>query len=169
MSAFHEEMEQRFGSDEALGVVFVLYTADSDADSITVPAADYDSLPEEVRNTYECESQFPDGTSAVCCTYYASQILKGMPGRVKIFGFANENNPTSRVAREEWHPGGHDFAVVDDRYIVDPWPRLVLGHDGPMVYDLQEPDEALSALDIFGPRSCWTHMVGAEEFALSLA
>lgn len=165
MSTFHEEMEQRFGSDKALGVVLVCFTADPSVEPIIVPIDDFDKLPEVVRNTYEVESRFPDDTSAICCTNYAAQILRAMPGRVKIFGFANENNPTSRVAREELHPGGHDFAVVDDRYIVDPWLRLVRGEDGPIVLDMQDLDEARLALHTYGPRNCWRHMTEAEQFA----
>lgn len=168
MSAFHEEMERRFGTDKALGVVAVLWDGSGKEASITVPIDDADKLPQHIRDTFDCQSEFPDGTSAICCTNYAIQIFKAMPGRVRIFGFANEDNPTSRVAREELHPGGHDFAVVDDRYIVDPWLRLVLGEKGPIVFDMHDEVQAAIALDNYGPRSCWRAMVEAETFALSL-
>jgi hypothetical protein len=35
-----------------------------------------------------------------------------------VYGFLSEENPTSAIARAA---GGHDFAVIDDRFIVDPW------------------------------------------------
>lgn len=158
---FVAEMEVRFGSDEALGVQFRLDSGE------TLSLAQYDSLTEGMRaeDIPGAESLLPDGGSAVCCTDYASYIFNQLPGRVRIYGFANEDNPTSRVAREEIHPGGHDFAVVDERYIVDPWPRLVPGVLDQMVFDLTDPKDQALALDVYGPRTCWTHMALAEEFA----
>lgn len=168
MTAFHEEMERRFGTDKALGVVAAFWDGTGKSDPITVPIDDVDTLPQHIRDTFDCQSEFPDGTSAICCTNYAAQIFKAMPGRVRIFGFANEDNPTSRVAREELHPGGHDFAVVDDRYIVDPWIRLVLGEEGPIVFDMTDEVEGAIALDTYGPRSCWRAMTEAEAYAQSM-
>lgn len=167
MQDFHAQMDAQFGSDAALKVEFHCYTSSGGNDVTVYSAADYDALPAETREGFiDVVSHFPDGGSATCCTDYAAQIFKALAGRVQIFGFANEDNPTSRVAREELHPGGHDFAVVDDRYIVDPWIRLVAGETGPIVFDLQHPEEAAAALDTYGPRDCWTHMFAAEQFAL---
>lgn len=150
---FIEQMEHQFGSDEALGVHFLL-----DSGGL-LSAKEYDAYCNNNSNTsFGAQSVFPDGTSAVCCTEYARQIYKAMPDRTVIFGFANIANPTSRVARDLFHPGGHDFAVVDDRYIVDPWVRLVAGRLLQIVFDLQDPLEAANALDIYGPRACWKVM-----------
>lgn len=166
MLEFYEDMERRFGSDEALGVTFICHGPNGRLIG-TLSVAEYEKLPDAEKNHLDIESQFPDGTSAVCCTDYAAQIFKALPGRVQIFGFANEENPTSRVAREELHPGGHDFAVVDGRFIVDPWVRLVAGETGPIVLDLLGAEEGATALDTYGPRDCWTHMREAEQFALA--
>lgn len=150
---FIEQMEHQFGSEAALGIHFVLETGWS------LSAEDYDEYCSSTNNpAVAAYSVFPDGTSAVCCTDYARQIYKAMPDRTVIFGFTNTANPTSRVAREQYHPGGHDFAVVDDRYIVDPWVRLVAGRLLQIVFDLQDPLEAANALDIYGPRACWKVM-----------
>ena len=157
---FVAEMERRFGSDEALGVRFRLDSGEM------LSLAQYNLLTEGMpaEDIPGAESLLPDGGSAVCCTDYAGYIFSQLPGRVKIYGFANEDNPTSRVAREEIHPGGHDFAVVDDRYIVDPWPRLVPAVLEQMVFDLTNPQDQALALDVYGPRDCWSHMALAEEF-----
>jgi hypothetical protein len=65
------------------------------------------------------------------------------------------------------HPSGHDFAVVDDRYIVDPWPRFVHGGIQQMVFDLETEQELVD--DIYGPCNCWTLMVECEKYALERA
>lgn len=150
---FTEELEIRFGSDEALGVCFIT------DDGVELSLDEFNQMYAELGDDMPgCQSFFPDGTSAICCTDYARQISMGLPGRVQIFGFANEDNPTSRVARDKLHPGGHDFAVVDDRYVVDPWIRLVLCEKGPIVFDMQDELEAAQVLDTYGPRTCWKNM-----------
>lgn len=159
--SFVATMERQFGSEAALGVRFRLESGEE------LLAADYDirfaSTP--IAQHPDMESLLADGGSAVCCTDYATFIYNQLPGRVKICGFANECNPTSRVAREEIHPGGHDFAVVDGRYIVDPWPRLVPAVFNQMVFDMSDPADAALVADIYGPRECWEHMQDAEAYA----
>lgn len=162
MTAFVEEMEARFGSDEALGVYFVT------DDDVTLTLAEFNALAAQYEDKADMpgtQSYLPNGGSAVCCTDYACHIYTALPGRVEIYGFANEDNPASRCAREEYHPGGHDFAVVDGRYIVDPWPRLVAAVLEQMVFDLEDAEGAALALDVYGPRECWTRMTGAEDYA----
>lgn len=158
---FVAEMEARFGSDEALGVWF-----EADDGTKYLPG-ELDALALQIGkgSVPDTSSFLPGGGSAVCCTEYACHIYRTLPGRVQVFGFANENNPSSRVAREEIHPGGHDFAVVDGRYIVDPWPRLVPAAFEQLVFDMHDPHDAALVADIYGPRDCWTRMTAAEEYA----
>lgn len=154
------DLEARFGTDEALGVAIRL----DDTDEI-VPVADYEKRYSHLGRMERPggESIFPDGSSAVCCTNYAAQIFRAYPGRVKIVGFANEDNPLSKVAREEIHPGGHDFALLDERYLVDPWIRLVPLEDEQIVFDLSKDSDAAKALDIYGPPACWVQLVEFEQ------
>jgi hypothetical protein len=162
-ASFKVDMELRFGSDAALGVWF---RTEEDGSALTL--AQHDALYEKLGRDRmpAVESLFPDGHSAITCTHYAAQIFKGMePGRAQIWGFANDDNPQSRVAREEIHPGGHDFAVVDDRYLVDPWIRLVASASDQIVYDLKNTADAALALDIYGPRENWGRLVAAEQSA----
>lgn len=156
------ELEQRFGADDAMGVYFEM---DATGERLTMAQCDemYKRLGADMPGG---QSLFPDGTSAVQCTNYAVQVFRAYPGRVRIVGFANEDNPTSKVAREEIHPGGHDFAVLDARYLVDPWIRLVACEAQQIIYDMEDPTDAAVVLDTYGPQACWEHMVVAEEFAL---
>jgi hypothetical protein len=159
--AFIADMESRFGSDKALGVRFQLESGE------ILSVDEYDALVKKLgKHDAPCaESLLPDDGSAVCCTDYAAYIFKQLPGRVEIYGFANEDNPTSRVAREEIHLSGHDYAIVDGRYIVDPWPRLVPMAFEQMVFDLEDEADAALVADIYGPRSCWERMSLAEQYA----
>lgn len=155
-----EVLSEQFGSDEAFGLYFIT----DDGEELSL--AQFEALHEELGDDMPgAQSYLADGGSGVCCTDYASFIFKALPGRVQLFGFANEENPTCVIARDEFHPGGHDFAVVDGRYLVDPWCLLVAGVQWPVVYDFRRPtDLALAALR-YGPQSCWTHMTAAEAHA----
>lgn len=66
------------------------------------------------------ESVFPDGSSAACCTDCARRIIE-LAGNGVMYGWMEGTNPTTIVA----HDQGHDFVVVDDRYLVDAWAKLV--------------------------------------------
>jgi hypothetical protein len=161
---FTATMERLFGSDEALGVYFELEEGGPRI-SLAEHAAMYEKLGDDMPGTI---SYLPNGGSAVCCTDYAAVIFLTLPGRVQIFGFANDENPDSKVARDELHVGGHDFAVVDGRYIVDPWPRLVPCAFDQMVFDMQGAG-AEQTLEYYGPQSCWTRMSLCEAAAAKQA
>lgn len=159
---FQEQMETLFGSDEAIGIRFQV---EGEGECPAYKVGDILSYQEWLDiHTNDPEralgidfmSLMPDGSSATCCTNYARHIQRTLgEDRVAIHGFANEDNPTARIAKEKWHPGGHDFAVVDGRYIVDPWPRLVACTTEKMVWDLHDPEDGREALDLYGPPNKW--------------
>ncbi|WP_321820872.1 MULTISPECIES: hypothetical protein [unclassified Burkholderia] len=155
-------VERYFGTDEAFGVTFIADdgTCYTPSESDSLYARRGDACP-------ALSAQFPDG-SITNCTGYAMRIYRALPDRAQIYGFENCDNPTSRVAREEIHPGGHDFAVIDERYIVDPWVRLVPGACSQICFDLADPVDAAFALDLYGPRACWTRNEAAERFSRTL-
>lgn len=153
-------IEQQFGSDEALGVFY--RGVNGERYSLDEAAALNVQLGDLCPDMY---SVFPDETSAITCTNYAVQVARKLKGRTQIFGFANQDNPTSRVAREAIHPGGHDFAVVDGRYLVDPWIRLVACEMQQICFDLKEEMDLALVNDIYGPRECWRRMETAEATA----
>ena len=161
---FKREMEERFGSDEAFGLYFVL-----DEDGSIMTLAQFEALRKTmpIEALPGMESRLADGGSGTCCTDYAEFIYNALPGRVEIWGFANEDNPNCRIAQEEWHPGGHDFAIVDNRFIVDPWPRLVACTCDQMVFDLKDSDEAEAASRIYGTKGDWVRLEDAERHAAS--
>lgn len=162
-----ELVERLFGSDEVIGVCFRLSQASGDEEVIS--STEFDARFGHLDHTAmpDTESLMPDGSSAVCCTNYAHYVrstLGALGHQVQVVGFANEDNPTSRCAIDEFHPGGHDFAIVDSRYLVDPWVRLVAGVEDQIFYDLNNSDDAKKAHEIYGPRSLWLPLPYAEVY-----
>jgi len=116
---------------------------------------------------HEDYSEFTDlGFSGCQCTGFAIRIQEKLGAdRVKVMGFYVEDNPEAGVGSI---CDGHDFAVVDGRYIVDPWLVEVetgsitthkgtkLELDGQGVFDMElEPERVLN---IYGWAKNWTEL-----------
>ena len=52
--------------------------------------------------------------------------------------------------------GGHDFALIDDRYIVDLWISLYTGEEEQVVYDLSKPSDHEKIHAIYGDPVNWS-------------
>ncbi len=159
-------VDRNFGSDDALGILTHVVNNDgSEGPGLTLDELNA-QYPDNQRTTpggITVETRFADGSSGTECTAYARHIAAKLPGRVVVMGFANEDNPTARAAREQFHPGGHDFAVVDGRWLIDPWVRLVASESNQIAYDLTDPTDAATVLDTYGPVGCWSVIQDAEE------
>ena len=162
MRTIKDELTQRFGTDEAIGVWFM-----NDETDERLTLAEYEELGKKCgHKDLSVTSYLPDNGSATQCTAYAVYARRQLGSdRVQIFGFANEENPDCDVVREDLHPCGHDFALVDGRYLLDPWVKLVVALDWQPVYDLNDPQDRALALRRYGPKERWTHMEGAEQWA----
>ena len=140
-------LEDRFGSDAQFGV---RYTDEETGQEIL--AEDLPSFEGDMSST------FPDG-GITNCTNYARNVQKALPaGAVRVVGFSNEKNPDSDVVREGWHPGGHDFAIVDNRYLVDPWAKLLARVRDRVVYDLQDDQDARVVARTYGDSAIWSEL-----------
>lgn len=162
MSSTKAELTERFGSDEALGVWF-----EEEETGTRLSLAEYERKSSEVGpKNIHATSYLPGNLSATQCTAYAVYARRQLGrNRVCIYGFANEENPDCDVVRDELHPCGHDFALVDGRYLLDPWVKLVVGLDWQPVYDLQDPADKALVRQRYGELRVWTHMHGCEQWA----
>jgi hypothetical protein len=156
-SAVHAEMEQLFGSDDAIGMRVHL---DGHHDLMTM--AEFEEFKKQnpdFAGKGDWNVLMPDGSSSVVCTNYAKHIKKTLAQRnVEVVGFMCSDNQDCTFTRMDLAEG-HDFALVDGRYLVDPWMRLVCGYDNvPMVYDLLEPGEAKEAQHMYGARDRWVRV-----------
>lgn len=120
-------------------------------------------------------SEFDSGYSGTTCTGFACAVLKKLgAARVKVMGFLADDNPSSQIAADA---GGHDFALVDGRYIVDGW--LGEGFSTPMgngelpartVFDLKNPNDHALVAELYGDQAKWKDITpgvkkGANEYA----
>jgi hypothetical protein len=121
------ELERRFGTGEALG-----------------------EIPDE---SGDHGATFPDGSPAATCTSWARQVAAALGSRAAVFGFSAEDNPSSEIASDV---GGHDFAVVDGRWIVDGWASDWDSYSDRAVHDLEDPSEAGEIRRLYGDRARWS-------------
>lgn len=98
---------------------------------------DYTMLPGE----------HPMGTCTNCAWFVVNRLRKG-----DVYGFDVEDNPDSFVAQDV---GGHDFAVIDNRFIVDPWISLYTGQEDQIVYDMANPADQQKIKHLFGDKNKW--------------
>lgn len=138
----------------------ITYQASFDPHRRWLTLSQLEALPEtdhEAESKW-IESKFPDGGSGTMCTNYAAHVLKHFPTRAQVWGFANEDNPSCGFVKNDYHSTGHDFALIDSRFLVDAWATLVLGLDVPVVYDLRDDNDVLAVEDLYGSQENWTLM-----------
>lgn len=104
-------------------------------------------------------SLFPDRSQSFICTNWAGYVRRVLGVRVAIMGFYGDSNPASSIGADF---GGHDFALVDGRWIVDAWAVDLSCHDR-AVLDLEHPDHAEAIGKLYGDRSKWERNVEFEK------
>lgn len=162
MSGTKAALEAQFGTDAALGVWFLENTTNERLTLDQVEVLEQTVPPKSL----DLSSYLPDNGSATQCTAYAMYARRQLgSARVQIYGFSNDENPDCDVVRQELHPCGHDFALVDGRYLLDPWVKLVVGEDWPPVYDLSDPTDKALARQRYGEHRAWTRMHATEQWA----
>lgn len=97
--------------------------------------------------------RLPNGepiSNDTACARYVVDLL----GEGEVMGFLVEDNPECchpAVLAEE----GHDFALIQRRYIVDLWMRFATGWQSPPVYDIHNPAHAGPIQGIYGNPAAW--------------
>ena len=125
------ELTARYGSDDALGVLY---------------------------DNEEQVSLLPDGGRAASC-YDCACHIRSIEPNTEIYGFwSRENTGWAGAILQD----GHDFAVVDRRYIVDPWILETEHLSARAVFDMKNPADAAEVRRLYGDRSSWRRA----EFAL---
>ena len=96
-------------------------------------------------------SLLPDGGRASSCADCAHYIRYHEPNTT-IYGFWSKDNPRWAGAHLL---DGHDFAVVDERYVVDPWIVETEHLSDRSVFDLNDPSDRAAVRRIYGDRTKW--------------
>lgn len=99
-------------------------------------------------------SLFPDGGESVICTSWADDLVERLGGdRVTLVGYDALDNPDSAVSGVA---DGHDFAIVDGRYIVDGWVKFVeCGLNASGVYDIEDDNDLPEIKRLYGDATTW--------------
>jgi len=93
--------------------------------------------------------RFPGGEHQTRhCTGCARLVTERFGGETR--GYWAEDNPLATAGEAE---GGHDFALIAGRFIVDPWLYHYYG-DSP-VLDMDVPAERTEAVARYGPEENW--------------
>lgn len=112
-------------------------------------------------------SVFPNGDQAVICTSWADDLEARLgQDRVTKFGFWTEDNPGTAIERLAY---GHDFAIVDGRYIVDGWIVHVEGVHEVGIFDIEDDGHLEDILKFYGNPASWEAKSNNAENAKTVA
>lgn len=101
--------------------------------------------------------------SSFICTYVASAIKMLEGDNIKIYGFSTEENPDAQYFVEENGEDsdeGHHFAVMNNRYIIDPW---VFDNFNRSVFDIQNKNDEEIVRYLYGDKNNWTDITNRVE------
>jgi hypothetical protein len=103
------------------------------------------------------------GFEAGICTEGAEWLRERL-GRGEVYGYdtddpdAPDYNPTAKVGE---YAGGHDFLIVDGRWLVDWWAAYYEGTFDWVVLDMQK--QAALVDELYGDRSTWSRLADRRE------
>ena len=100
---------------------------------------------------------FPTGRAFFICSNWADLTRRYFgEQRTEVMGYLHVDNKSSAISAQF---EGHDFALVDGRFIIDGWLTGVgleqPGRATPGVYDMQNPDDTAEITRLYGNRSAW--------------
>lgn len=84
------------------------------------------------------------------CVFGALQIWRNFSA--EVWGYWSKDNPEAVVGKS---CGGHDFAIVDGRFLVDAWASDIEGLPIGPVIDLESAEGSELAVEWYGTRDKW--------------
>ncbi len=115
---------------------------------VVAAAKRYEESPQEARGDgFICEGVGRVST----CTNTAVYLAERLDG--DVYGYYIEDNPTAKMGEAE---GGHDFSIIDERWLLDFWAQDV--YQLPWLYDLEDPKDAEAVKALYGFHESWTKM-----------
>ena len=106
---------------------------------------------EEHFNEQEDEWQFLDGTACAVCTNSAMHIAQRFAGQV--LGYDAHENPTACIGLPV--DSGHDFALIQGRWLVDYWVWRVEALIVTAIFDFEVEADRLAVLRLYGDPEHW--------------
>lgn len=111
----------------------------------------HDLRQQERFNEEAEEWQFADGGACGICTHSAIQVGRAFSG--VVLGYLAENNPVAELG--EGYSQGHDFAIIDDRWLVDYWAWRTTDLLEHPVLDLETDSDLTIASRLYGKHTHW--------------
>ena len=96
-----------------------------------------------------------DAGDPIICAHCAQHAVDRFGGEIRGYFWAD--NPEALLGSVE---GGHDFALVGGRYIVDPWAKDTRGDTDRYVFDLLDPADAEEIRRLYGDPAAWELVEG---------
>lgn len=97
------------------------------------------------------EWQFLDGSACAICTYSALQVARRFGG--VVLGYHSFDNPTAFIGKPYYD--GHDFALINGRWLVDYWGWYVAGIAPNPILDMLSAEDRNAARILYGPTNVW--------------
>jgi hypothetical protein len=98
-------------------------------------------------------SYLADGRRLAVCTDCA-RFIRDRELNTRIVGYVHDDNPSAASELAF----GHDFAIVDEPFIVDPWVVIVVGESRRAVSDLQDPEDSAEIMRLYGDPAKWREL-----------
>lgn len=116
-----------------------------------------------VANDADGSPRYPDGTEWDDPTTFPVHLRRLLGPRVQIFGFWAFENPAADRLLEVAER--HDFAVVDQRWILDPWTTGVRDLASQGITDRRDASDSAAKQGIYGNAECWERSHHLESYA----
>lgn len=94
--------------------------------------------------------QDEEGHPFIVCTNIAKWLKKNFYPNAEIMGYHTENNSDAEIGQDA---GGHDFILIDNRFIIELWFSQIEEKDCPILFDLKENPELVKKY--FGDVDKW--------------
>lgn len=100
------------------------------------------------------EWQFRDGSACGICTSSAMLVARRFGG--VVLGYHSIDNPKASIGEPDYD--GHDFALVNGRWLVDYWAWHVAGLVTTPIFDLANENDRSIAARLYGPHANWSEV-----------
>lgn len=112
-------------------------------------------IAEEVYDDEEDIWIFKDGSPCSICTSASNMVARAFGG--DVVGYDSAMNPTAILGHSLC--SGHDFAIIDERWIVDYWAYRVVKASSHVVLDLKNAREKKIVNRLYGCMNTWTKII----------
>jgi hypothetical protein len=142
--ALKKKLKEMFASEESIGIKQLDYSTGETEEEFKKSGH---------RREFDDIAMLPDGFAMGNCGYCTDYVIRTL-GEGYRYGFSYEDNPVAEKEIES--VGGHDFAVIQGRYIVDIWVSLFAGVTEQVVYDMRDKADEKAITHIFGDPNKWS-------------